>query len=394
MEGYDSTALWGYANSLYTIAIALLAPVLGAIADTRDTKKRFFAAFFVLGVVSVLSFTLIAEGQWMRALLLYVASAIGFAGANIFYDSFLTDVTQPQRMDWISSSGFAWGYIASCIPFVLGMAAILMHRQLGFETSLPAVRIAFVLTGVWWALFTIPLLRNVRQTHFVEAVDHPMRAGFARLAETFREIRRYRNAFLFLLAYFFYIDGVDTIIKMATAFGTDIGIDANTLLVILLVIQVVAFPFALLHGRLARATSARLMLFVGIGVYTVIVITAFFLPLVPAGARLGLFWALSLLVATSQGGIQALSRSFYGKLIPAERSAEFFGFYNIFGKFAAIMGPLLMGVFTQVTRRSNVGVLSLILLFLAGAAVLTRVRESDAEWKARSLRATDRDQAS
>lgn len=375
MQGFDSTALWGYANSLETVVVALLAPVLGALADTRDTKKRFFAAFFALGVVSVLCFTLIGEGQWARALLLYVASAIGFAGANIFYDSFLTDVTSTDRMDWVSSSGFAWGYIASCIPFVLGMAAIMMHRQLGFATSVPAVRIAFVLTGLWWALFTIPLLRNVRQAHFVEAVEHPVRACLARLGETLRDIRGHRNAFLFLVAYFFYIDGVDTIIKMATAFGTDIGIEANTLLIILLAIQIIAFPFALLYGRLARATSARFMLLVGIGIYTVIVMTAFFLPVVPAGARAGLFWALSVLVATSQGGIQALSRSFYGKLIPAERSAEFFGLYNIFGKFAAIMGPFLIGLFSQITHRSNVGVLSLILLFVVGAVVLTRVKE-------------------
>ncbi len=377
MQGFDSTALWGHANSGYTVVIAVLAPVLGAIADTRDTKKRFFAAFFVVGVVSVLCFTLIGQGQWMRALVLYVASAIGFAGANIFYDSFLTDVCPTDRMDWVSSSGFAWGYIASCIPFVLGMAAIMMHRQLGFETLVPAVRLAFVLTGAWWAVFTIPLLRHVRQTHFVEPVAHPVRASFERLAATFRDIRKYRSVFVFLVACFFYIDGVDTIINMATAFGTDIGIDANTLLVILLVIQIIAFPFALLYGRLARAASARSMLFVGIGVYTVIVITAFFLPIVSAGSRVPLFWVLSVLVATSQGGIQALSRSFYGRLIPPERSAEFFGFYNIFGKFAAIMGPLLTAVFTQITRRSNVGVLSLILLFVVGAVALTRVREAE-----------------
>ncbi len=377
MEGFDSTAYWGYANSIAEIAIAVLAPILGTIADYRDSKKRFFASFFALGVISVLAFTLIGEGQWLRALLLYGASAIGFAGANIFYDSFITDVTEPARMDWVSSSGFAYGYIGSTIPFIIGMAGIILYAQLGFASSLPAVRIAFVITGLWWAVFTIPILRRVHQTHFVEASAHPVRDSFARLAGTFREIRRYRNAFTFLLAYFFYIDGVDTIIKMAVVFGTDVGIGANTLLIILLAIQFVAFPFALIYGKLAAATSTRFMLFVGIGVYTLIVITAFFLPVLPTpSARVALFWVLSMLVATSQGGIQALSRSFYGRLIPADRSAEFFGFYNIFGKFAAIMGPFLMGFFSQITRRSNVGVLSLILLFIVGAVVLTRVKDT------------------
>jgi MFS transporter, UMF1 family len=376
MAGFDSTALWGYANSLSEIVIAVLAPLLGTLGDQRNAKKRLFFGFFAMGVVSVFAFTLIGEGQWLRALLLYGASAIAWAGANIFYDSFLTDVTGPERMDWVSSAGFAYGYVGSTIPFIAGMAIIMAHKQLGFESSVPAVRIAFVITAAWWGVITIPLLRNVQQVHFVPPAPHPLRASFGRLAETFRDIRRYRNAFLFLLAYFFYIDGVDTIIRMATAFGTDIGIDSSTLLVILLVIQFVAFPFALLYGRLARATSTRFMLFVGIGVYIVIVITAFFLPLLPTSQlRLTMFWVLSLLVATSQGGIQALSRSFYGKLIPAERSAEFFGFYNIFGKFAAIMGPFLMGIFSQITRSTNTGVLSLILLFIVGAVLLTRVKE-------------------
>ena len=327
-------------------------------------------------MMATFGFALIGEGQWVRALVLYIASALGFAGANIFYDSFLTDVTTRERMDWVSSSGFAYGYIGSTIPFVLGMAAIMGYRVLGFTSSVPAVRIAFVITGLWWGLFTIPLLRHVRQLHFIAPSPSPVRDSFRRIAGTLREIRRHRNAFLFLAAYFFYIDGVDTIIKMATVFGTDIGISANMLLVILLVIQIVAFPFALLYGRLARTVSARTMLFAGIGVYTVIVITAFFLPLLPTpGARLGMFWVLSLLVATSQGGIQALSRSFYGRLIPAERSAEFFGFYNIFGKFAAIMGPFLVGFFSVLTRRSNVGVLSLIVLFVIGGVLLTRVKD-------------------
>lgn len=378
VDGYTSTAWLAYGNSIYTLVIAVLAPILGTIADYKNYKKRFFFGFFMLGVLATGLLALTREGGWTTALIIYVASALGFAGANIFYDSFLVDVATKERMDWISSSGFAWGYIGSTIPFILGLLLIIGYKMLGFTTNVPAVRIAFLITALWWFLFTIPFMRNVKQNYFIEPSLTLIRDSFKRIIETFRRIRQYKNVFIFLIAYFFYIDGVDTIIKMATAFGTDIGISANMLLIILLTVQFVAFPFAFLYGWLARITSAKKMLFVGIFVYTIITITAFFIPYFESiRTKIIMFWGLSMLVASSQGGIQALSRSFYGKLIPKNESAEFFGFYNIFGKFAAILGPFLMGFVTQITKSSSFGILSIIILFIIGGIVLTRTKENE-----------------
>lgn len=367
-EIYVST--WGYANSLASLFVAVLAPVLGTIADYWGRKKKFFSVFFLIGVVTTISLVLVGEGQWLLALVLYVGSVIGFSGANLFYDSFLVDVTTEERMDWISSTGFGFGYIGSVIPFVAGIALVLMAEQLGI-TSMTATRIAFLLTGIWWLVFGIPLLRNVKQVYGIEPDQHPIRDSFRRLGRTLKHVRTYRPVFVFLIAYFFYIDGVDTIIRMATPIALSMGIDSNTLLIILLAIQIVAFPFALLYGRLARRFGAWRMLFVGISVYVLVVLIAFFLPSIEdMGRRTTLFWVLSMLVASSQGGIQALSRSVYGKLIPKKNSAEFFGFYNIFGKFAAIMGPFMVAFVTQVTGQERFGILSVLLLFVVGGAML------------------------
>jgi UMF1 family MFS transporter len=378
IEGYASTAWLGYGNSIYTLIIAVLAPILGTIADYKNYKKKFFLGFFLLGVIATGLLALTGEGWWIGAIIIYIFTAIGFAGANIFYDSFLVDVTPRERMDWVSTSGFAWGYIGSTIPFILGIALILKYDLLGFTTSVPAVKITFLLTALWWFVFTIPFLKNVKQNFFLEPSPTPVKDSFRRLADTFGKIRQYKTVFIFLIAYFLYIDGVDTIIKMATAFGTDIGISATMLMIILLAVQFVAFPFALLYGKLAKIFSAKKMLFIGIFVYIVITITAFFIPhFKDPGTKVMVFWILSMLVATSQGGIQALSRSFYGKLIPKEESAEFFGFYNIFGKFATIIGPFLMGFVTYLTKSSSLGVLSLLVLFIAGGVVLTRAKERE-----------------
>ena len=249
-----------------------------------------------------------------------------------------------------------------------------------------ATRLAFLITGLWWLIFGIPIIRNVRQKYGIEPHPHPVRDSFARLKSTLSHIRNYRSVFIFLVAYFFYIDGVDTIIRMATPIALSMGIDSDTLLIILLVIQIVAFPCAILYGRLAVRFSAWKMLFVGIGVYVGVVLVAFFLPSIDdLGRRTALFWVLSLMVASSQGGIQALSRSIYGKLIPKERSAEFFGFYNIFGRFAAIMGPFLVAGVTQITGQERFGVLSILIVFIVGGVMLAVGGDPDASVERRDV---------
>ncbi|MCG8477672.1 MAG: MFS transporter [Spirochaetales bacterium] len=376
---------WGYANSLASLFVALLAPILGTIADYWGRKRRFFLLFFTLGVVTTMSFVLTGEGQWFLALVLYVGSLIGFSGANLFYDSFLVDVTTEERMDRVSTQGFGFGYIGSTIPFVAGILLITAAERIGIST-MAATRLAFLITGLWWLVFGIPIIRNVRQKYGIEPHPHPIRDSFARLKSTLSHIRNYRSVFIFLVAYFFYIDGVDTIIRMATPIALSMGIDSDTLLIILLVIQIVAFPCAILYGRLAVRFSAWKMLFVGIGVYVGVVLVAFFLPSIDdLGRRTALFWVLSLMVASSQGGIQALSRSIYGKLIPKERSAEFFGFYNIFGRFAAIMGPFLVAGVTQITGQERFGVLSILIVFIVGGVMLAVGGDPDASVERRDV---------
>lgn len=367
-EIYVST--WGYANSVASLFVAILAPVLGTIADYWGRKKKFFSFFFLIGVITTVSLILVGEGQWMLGLMLYIGSVIGFSGANLFYDSFLVDVTTKERMDWVSAAGFGFGYVGSTIPFIAGILLILFAEPLGL-TTITATRITFLLTGAWWFVFGLPLVKNVKQIYGVEPQEHPIRESFLRLGRTLKHIRSYKPVFIFLIAYFFYIDGVDTIIRMATPIALAMGIESNTLLIVLLAIQVVAFPFALLYGRLAGRFGAWRMLFVGIAVYVGVVLVAFFLPSIEdMGTRTVLFWVLSMMVASSQGGIQALSRSIYGRLIPKKNSAEFFGFYNIFGKFAAIMGPFLVAFFTQITGQERFGILSVLILFAIGGTVL------------------------
>ncbi len=368
IENYLSTAYWGYGTAIATLLVAVLAPILGTIADYRGYKKRFLIFFFAIGVIFTAFLSIVGEGDWLICLALYVMSAIGFACANIFYDSFLVDVTDRERMDWVSSCGFGWGYFGSTIPFLISIGIIVKPSIIGLHSSLVATRLAFCITAFWWLIFSIPLIKNVRQVNYIEPSKKPVKDSIKRLISTVKDIRQYKNIFIFLLAYFLYIDGVDTIIRMAAIYGRDIGISASDLLVILLVIQFIAFPFALVYGKLAQKFSTKTMLLVGIGVYTCITIYAYFLQTVAQ------YWVLAILVATSQGGIQALSRAMFGNIIPKKKSAEFFGFYNIFGKFAAIIGPLLVALCTHITGNSRIGIISLILLFIAGGFFLSKVK--------------------
>ena len=371
-----ATANWGFANSLASLILAVLAPILGTIADYKLLKKKFFIVFLAIGISFTMLLTMVQEGQWLIALMIFVFARIGFAGANLFYDAFLVDVTGKKRMDWVSSCGYAWGYIGGAIPFVAVIVLIVFGKAPGSDAVISTIsaKAGFFIVGLWWLVFSIPIIKNVQQTHYIETEAHIVRASFRRLLKTFKAIRNYRNAFLFLIAYFFYIDGVGTIITMATSYGRDVGLGVSMLILSILMIQVVAFPFALLFGKLAGKFTTKNMLYAGIGVYLMITMISFFLPSIPSlHMKSVIFWILAFLVATAMGGVQALSRSFFGQLIPAERSAEFFGFYNIFGKFAAISGPFLMGTIGRITGHTRYGILSILVLFIMGAIVLSRV---------------------
>lgn len=360
----QTTAHWGFVQSAGTFLMALSAPVLGAMADYQGQKKKFFRLFFLVGVLSLLAMSFV-EGYGML-LALNGLCALGYAGANNFYDAFLVDVTSPDRMDRISSVGYALGYVGSCIPFVISIGIIFLH-PFGLSTA-QGIRLALLLTALWWFLFTLPMEKRVQQRYGLK--DRPrrlVRRSFRRVWNTFRRILRDRRIGLFLLAYFFYIDGVDTIIKMSTSFGYDVGIDDTQLVLALLVTQLVAFPAVLLFARLVGRFSAKKIILFSIGVYFGICVFGYFLR------TAWQFWVLAIVVGMVQGTVQALSRSYFGRLVPRERNNEYFGFYNILGKYATILGPLLMAVITGLTGNSRYGVLSVALLFAAGFLVFRQV---------------------
>ena len=372
MSSSNSTALWGYTISLSTMVVSLLAPLLGTIADYKGNKKKFFKFFFTIGVLFTTLLAFIPENNPILLLICYGFTLVGFSGTNIFYDAFLVDVSTKERMDKVSSYGFALGYIGSTIPFMISIAVVLLTQMEILPITLPlACKITFLITSVWWLIFTFPILKNVNQIYYVEPEKNPVQKSFKRLFSTLKEIKSHKNIFLFLIAYFFYIDGVDTIIGMASSYGTDLGISMVSLLIILLLTQFVAFPFTILYGKLSEKFGGKKLLYVGILTYTIICIYGYFIKTTLD------FWILAMAVGSAQGGIQAISRSFFGKMVPKEHANEFFGFYNIFGKFAAIMGPFLVAIITQATGETKNGILSLILLFITGFICLTRVNDNN-----------------
>ena len=374
--GRDGDLWWSLGTFAATFTIALLGPFMGALADYRGMKKKLFSVFLSIGLL----FTLLTAfaGQWQLMLLGYVLSHIGFLGANLYYDSFLTDVTGKERMDKVSSWGYGMGYIGgSTIPLLLGLGVIAAVAGGGFEFK-SVVKPAILIAVGWWAVFSIPLLKNVRQKHCIEKPEgNLVHTTLRGLGDTIGEISGNKKILFFLLAYFFYIDGVNTIITMATSYGTALGLDAIGMLLALLVTQVVAFPFSILFGKLAGRFGAINLIMAAVGVYTGICPLASFMGFgleegfLRRGDALVLFWVLAISVGTCQGGIQALSRSFYGKLIPADQSSRYFGFYDIFGKFAAVMGPGLYGLVKNLTGRSSLSILSIVVLFIIGGVFLT-----------------------
>lgn len=363
LSSVDYLAYWGYAASAVTIITAVLSPILGTLADTRGFKKPIFILCLVVGVAGCCAMGL--AKTWLPFLLIFVFAKVGFSGSLVFYDSMLSDVTTPDRMDVVSSRGYAWGYIGSCVPFVVCLALVLGSGAIGLS-QMTALNIALFITAAWWLAMTLPLLKSYRQLHYVEVEKHAIRQSFARIGHTLRHLHEDKQVFWFLLAFFCYIDGVYTIIDMATAYGTALGLDTTGLLLALLVTQIVAFPSALIFGRLSAKYPSTTLIPVCIAAYAGIALFAFFLT------QQWQFWVLAFVVGMFQGGVQALSRSHFAKIIPPEKSGEYFGLFDICGKGASFLGTMIVSVGSQLTGSANVGVGSLIVLFVVGF-VLFRV---------------------
>ncbi|MGN8937486.1 MFS transporter [Bittarella sp. HCP28S3_D9] len=383
-DSASSMATWGYCTSIAMLLVALLAPILGALGDFWGWRKRLFCIFLAVGVLSCAGLaitpltgftdTAVAERVGLWILGLYVVSQVGFAGANLYYDSFLVDVTSPERMDQVSLLGYGLGYIGgSTIPLLL----FLLLNLVGVE-MIYCLSFAFGFTALWWLCFSWPLLKNVRQKSGAPYRPGAVGQALKGLGKTVKEIVRHRQMLVFLLAYFFYIDGVNTIIHMSTSYGDTLGLGSTEMLLALLLVQLLGLPFALLYQKLAGRFGARTMVGVGIGIYMCICVFGFFIR------SIWQFWVLAILVATSQGGIQALSRSLFGKMIPdRSRSGEFFGFYDIFGKFSAIIGPSVVALASSVAAsviRSSRGIAA-----DAPAAVLEGVAQEAAPWGVLSI---------
>lgn len=350
-------AYWGYATSICTLIIAVVGPVLGTIADTKNFKNKLFVGSILLGAISCAF--LGTATHWLAFLVIYVMAKIGCNSSIIFSDAMLTDVTEVDRMDTVSSHGYAWGYIGSCIPFGIGLVLVLGGESFGLPVG-TAMTITFILIGLWWLVVSVPLVKNYKQKYYVEIKGNVAVESFKRLGRTFKEITKEKHIFLFLLAFFFYIDGVYTIIDMATAFGTALGLDSTGLLMALLVTQIVAFPSALAFGRWARKYDNKHLISICIAAYIGIAIYAYFLQ------TQSQFWVLAICVGLFQGAIQALSRSYFAKIIPPEKAGEYFGLFDICGKGASFVGTTLVGVVSQVTGNINIGVAVIAVLFVIG----------------------------
>ena len=396
----QSTAMLGFGNSIASLLVALMAPILGAIADRGSFKKKFLISFAYLGVLMTAGLYLVGKGEWVLAIFVYVMGVIGFSGANIFYDSLLPSVADESNVDSVSSLGFAMGYLGGGLLFFLNVVMTLQPTIFGLADAGEAVRWSFVSVALWWGTFTIITIAWVPEPESGknESTENSVREGFNQLYRTFQEIRHLKTVLLFLLAYWFYIDGVDTIVKMAVDYGITIGFESNDLIIALLIVQFVGFPAALIFGRLGEHWGVRPSIFLAIGVYIAVTIWGSMMR------EKYEFYVLAVVIGLVQGGIQALSRSYYSRLIPKNQAAEYFGFYNMLGKFAAILGPALMGVVGLIMRNllmpespsseqliqvgqdaARWSIASIIVLFVIGAVLFYFVDEEKGRLEAKYL---------
>jgi UMF1 family MFS transporter len=398
-----TTARLGFANSIASLIVALMAPILGAIADKGSAKKKLMLLFAYLGVLMSIGLFMVDKGQWALAIFVYAMGIIGFSGANIFYDSLLPTVASEDNIDYVSSLGFSMGYLGGGLLFLVNVLMTLMPQKFGLPDAAAAVRVSFLTVAVWWGLFTIFAIAWVKEARAASpsaAGESVFKAGFHQLSGTFKKLRHMKVVMLFLLAYWFYIDGVDTIIRMAVNYGLSLGFESSDLIVALLIVQFVGFPAALAYGKLGQKWGVRKAIYLGIVIYMAVTVYGTMMT------QKHEFYILAAVIGLVQGGIQALSRSYYSRLIPKDKAAEFYGFYNMLGKFAAIMGPALMAIVGLIARRlmmppsptpeqlialgqtaSRWSIGSLLILFIIGAVLFYFVDEEKGREQAKYLSA-------
>jgi UMF1 family MFS transporter len=367
VDASESSARLGFASSLAGLAVALAAPALGAIADAGGSRKRFLLAAAAVGIAGTAGLFFVGPGEWAAAVAVFVIATVGFSASMIFYDALLVDVSTPRTADFVSAFGFALGYLGGGVLFLANIVMYKSPATFGLAGAEDAARWSFLTVAAWWALFSIPLARRVREKPAPARAAGTARRGLHDLAETFRHLRRHRVVLLFLLGYWFYIDGVHTIVRMGMDYGLSLGFPAATLIVALLLIQFVGFPASLVFGRIGSRYGAKTGIYIAIVVYAAICVWGYRL------SRPGEFYALAVAIGLVQGGINSLSRSFYSRLIPEERSAQFFGYYNTVGRFSAVLGPALMGLVSLATHNPRLSMLALIAFFIVGAMFLARV---------------------
>ena len=360
ISSVDYLATWGYAMSLCTIIVAFIGPILGTVADVKGFKKPIFTFFMMIGVLGCAALSV--PKSWIIFLAVFVIAKVGYNSSLVFYDAMLTDVTSEERMDMVSSNGYAWGYIGSCIPFIISLVFVLMYNSIGITMS-TAMMIAFMINAVWWVGMSIPLLKNYKQEHYIEKPDHIVATTFKNLGQALKEIAQNKRVLLFLIAFFFYIDGVYTVIEMATAYGSAVGLNTTGLLLALLVTQIVAFPASLFFAKLSKTVETGKLIKICILAYIGIAIFAIGLDVQWE------FWFLAVCVGLFQGAVQALSRSYFAKIIPAEKSGKYFGIYDICGKGASFFGTTLVSIFAQITGRANGGIIVIAVLLVIGFIV-------------------------
>ena len=377
----QSTYQLGWANSLASIVVAALAPFLGAIADRGSAKKKFLIFFCYMGVVMTGGLYMVGQGQWQMAVMVYIAASVGFMGANIFYDSLLPSVAPKEKMNYVSSLGFAIGYIGGGLLFLINVLMYLHPQWFGIADATTAIKLSFLSVAVWWGVFTIPLLLFVPEPQISDSLPlvRAISAGYRQLRITFKQIRQLKIIGMFLLAYWLYIDGVDTIIRMSVKMGSSLGFEAGDLITALLMVQFIAFPAALGYNWFASKIGTKKAVLIAIGGYSVVTLLAYFMTV-----KLH-FYILAALIGLFQGGVQALSRSLFTRLVPRGKEAEFFGFYNMLGKFAAVIGPIMMGWVTLVTGNVRLGILSILILFISGALLLQKVDFEEGERLAKTF---------